>query len=356
MNKRYFLNGEKYNPVVRHILSVDSWTNEEKRINQPPVYGRDFSSKAYVIPQNGAYPKVSLSHEQIYVPNFKIATNPVITEEEFNHYLLYFPNREEVCKRIIDRAINAMHRQIDLEVFKLFGTTASLDQTINADTLSRETIMLGKALLEAHELKADGIVMHPMRYKDFDAWEDKSDFTETGYSAENAKEDDPPIWAYFKNIKIYVSSMCPTKCVYIIAKPENIGVYLIKDDIEVFDNQDLNSNDKLDEKNINEDSILTYNNKPIQKKNKYGANYLIETDIGLSILNDFSIVRINISSIPKNNDYQKLEQEIQDLKAFCNKLEGYFEKYFKTDNESILQIKQLESQIDDDTIEGIGPI
>jgi hypothetical protein len=162
------------------------------------------------------------------------------------------------------------------------------------------------ALLGDHELNTGSIVMHPRCFYELseighDDWQEThySPNIDASYnqSVKTNHNDNPPVYAYFKNIPVYVTTMCSKGCVYVLANPSLVGMMPIEKSTTVVSQDECFKNkDKhiyCIEPKLNRESFIGY------------------VKLGVSVVNDYATTKIlyNQSHIPYNT--KKLRKVIK---------------------------------------------
>ena len=115
-------NSLMYQAIGRKLLLVD-----ELPQGVLPRYERDITAKSFVIGKRGAVPTSEIEAEELLVPTFEIAANPVIRYSEVKARRFYIVDRAQI------RAKDSLQRQEDTEVFKVINAGTPQDQTINVN-------------------------------------------------------------------------------------------------------------------------------------------------------------------------------------------------------------------------------
>jgi hypothetical protein len=113
-------NSLMYQSIVRKLLLVD-----ELPQGVLPRYERDVTAKSFVVGKRGAVPTSEIEAEELLVPTFEIAANPVIRYSEVKARRFYIVDRAQI------RAKDSLQRQEDTEGFKVINSGTPVDQTIS---------------------------------------------------------------------------------------------------------------------------------------------------------------------------------------------------------------------------------
>ena len=246
-------NSLMYQAIGRKLLLVD-----ELPQGVLPRYERDITAKSFVIGKRGAVPTSEIEAEELLVPTFEIAANPVIRYSEVKARRFYIVDRAQI------RAKDSLQRQEDTEVFKVINAGTPQDQTINVNgTVQIEQVNLALTLIEEHELIGAKIVVPPARYKDFRGWgpdvydqATQRDILQTG------------LYGHLYTADIHLSTMVPKNCVFIMAPAQFVGAMPIRQDITVL---------------------------PADDTRRLRLCWVVYEELGFAVINDFSLSKILVS-------------------------------------------------------------
>jgi hypothetical protein len=246
-------NSLMYQAIGRKLLLVD-----ELPQGVLPRYERDITAKSFVIGKRGAVPTSEIEAEELLVPTFEIAANPVIRYSEVKARRFYIVDRAQI------RAKDSLQRQEDTEVFKVINAGTPQDQTINVNgTVQIEQVNLALTLIEEHELIGAKIVVPPARYKDFRGWgpdvydqATQRDILQTG------------LYGHLYTADIHLSTMVPKNCVFIMAPAQFVGAMPIRQDITVL---------------------------PADDTRRLRLGWVVYEELGFAVINDFSLSKILVS-------------------------------------------------------------
>jgi len=246
-------NSLMYQAIGRKLLLVD-----ELPQGILPRYERDITAKSFVIGKRGAVPTSEIEAEELLVPTFEIAANPVIRYSEVKARRFYIVDRAQI------RAKDSLQRQEDTEVFKVINAGTPQDQTINVNgTVQIEQVNLALTLIEEHELIGAKIVVPPARYKDFRGWgpdvydqATQRDILQTG------------LYGHLYTADIHLSTMVPKNCVFIMAPAQFVGAMPIRQDITVL---------------------------PADDTRRLRLGWVVYEELGFAVINDFSLSKILVS-------------------------------------------------------------
>lgn len=243
-------NSLMYQAVGRKLLLVD-----ELPQGVLPRYERDVTAKSYVIGKRGAVPTAEIEAEELLVPTYEIAANPVIRYSEVRARRFYIVDRAQI------RAKDSLQRQEDTEVFKVINSGTPADQTIAVSgTVQLEQVNLALTLIEEHELIGAKIVVPPARYKDFRGWgpevydqATQRDILQTG------------LYGHLYTADIHLSTMVPKNCVFIMAPAQFVGAIPIRQDITVL---------------------------PADDTRRLRLGWVVYEELGFCVINDFALSKI----------------------------------------------------------------
>jgi len=246
-------NSLMYQAIGRKLLLVD-----ELPQGVLPRYERDVTAKSFVVGKRGAVPTSEIEAEELVVPTFEIAANPVIRYSEVKARRFYIVDRAQI------RAKDSLQRQEDTEVFKVINAGTPQDQTINVNgTVQIEQVNLALTLIEEHELIGAKIVVPPARYKDFRGWgpdvydqATQRDILQTG------------LYGHLYTADIHLSTMVPKNCVFIMAPAQFVGAMPIRQEITVL---------------------------PADDTRRLRLGWVVYEELGFAVINDFALSKILVS-------------------------------------------------------------
>lgn len=246
-------NSLMYQSVGRKLLLVD-----ELPQGVLPRYERDVTAKAWTVSKRGAVPTSEIEAEELVVPTFEIAANPVLRYSEVRARRFYIVDRAQI------RAKDSLQRQEDTEVFKVINGATPSDQTISvAGTVQLEHINVALTLIEEHELIGSKIVVPPARYKDFRGWG-----PEVYDQATQREVLQTGLYGHLFTADIHMSTMVPKNCVFIMAPAQYVGAIPIRQDITVI---------------------------PADDPRRLRLGWVVYEELGFAVINDFSLSKIIVS-------------------------------------------------------------
>lgn len=242
-----------YQSISRKLLLVD-----EVAQGVIPRYERDVAAKAYVVSKRGGVLTSEIEGEEVQVPTFEIAANPVIRYSEVKARRFYIVDRAQI------RAKDSIQRQEDTEAFRVIDAAAPGDQTITvAGTVQLEQVNLALTLIEEHELVGAKIVLPPARYKDFRGWG-----PEVFDQATQREVLQTGLYGHLYTADIHMSTMVPKNAVYLMAPAPFVGAMPIRQDITVL---------------------------PADDTRRLRMGWVVYEEIGFAVINDYAISKILVS-------------------------------------------------------------
>ncbi len=246
-------NSLMYQSVGRKLLLVD-----ELPQGVLPRYERDVTAKAWTVSKRGAVPTSEIEAEELIVPTFEIAANPVLRYSEVRARRFYIVDRAQI------RAKDSLQRQEDTEVFKVINGATPSDQTISvAGNVQLDHINVALTLIEEHELIGSKIVVPPARYKDFRGWG-----PEVYDQATQREVLQTGLYGHLFTADIHMSTMVPKNCVFIMAPAQYVGAIPIRQDITVI---------------------------PADDPRRLRLGWVVYEELGFAVINDFSLSKILVS-------------------------------------------------------------
>jgi len=243
-------NSLMYQAVGRKLLLVD-----ELPQGVLPRYERDVTAKSYVLGKRGAVPTAEIEAEELLVPTFEIASNPVIRYSEVRMRRFYIVDRAQI------RAKDSLQRQEDTEVMKVMMAGTPVDQTISVTgTLQIDNVNLALTMIEEHELIGAKIVVPPARYKDFRGWG-----TEVYDQATQRDILMTGLYGHLYTADIHLSTMVPKNVCLLLAPAQFVGAMPIRQDITVL---------------------------PADDTRRLRLGWVVYEEIGMCVVNDFSLARV----------------------------------------------------------------
>jgi len=245
----------EYQAVGRKLLMVD-----ELPQGALARYERDLASVAHVVARRGAVPDQIQEGEEILVPTWEIAANPTIRLSEIKARRFYIVDRAQI------KAKEAIQKEEDTQIFNalIAAADASAQAQIVMDMGSLSTTSLNSAFryIERHDLVATKIVVHANRYADIRT------FGKDFYDEATVREIlTTGLYGHLWTADIHVSSRMPTNTVLVVASPDTVGAFPIRQDITVL---------------------------PADDPKKLRLGWVIYEEVGIAVINDYAISKITV--------------------------------------------------------------
>lgn len=245
----------EYQAVGRKLLMVD-----ELPQGALARYERDVAAVAHIVARRGAVPDMITEGEEILVPTFEIAAYPTIRLSEIKARRFYIVDRAQI------KAKEAIQKEEDTNIFNALHAAVDLrGQDVTAPGSGLDGASLNEAfrMIEQHDLVATKIVMHANQYaavrtfgKEFFDEATTREILTTG------------LYGHLWTADIHVSSrMDPTR-VLVVASPDTVGAFPIRQDITVL---------------------------PADDPKKLRLGWVIYEEIGIVVVNDYAISRVTAS-------------------------------------------------------------
>ncbi len=245
----------EYQAVGRKLLMVD-----ELPQGALARYERDVAATAVIVARRGAVPDQIQEGEEILVPTFEIAANPSVRLSEIKARRFYIVDRAQI------KAKEAIQKEEDSNIFAalLSAATASGQTVLNIGTLTIASLNDAFRMIEQHDLVTAKIVLHANQYatirtlgKDFYDEASQREIITTG------------LYGHLWTADIHVSSRMDSNTVLVVASPETVGAFPIRQDITVL---------------------------PADDPKKLRLGWVIYEEIGIVIVNDYAVSRINVTA------------------------------------------------------------
>jgi hypothetical protein len=245
----------EYQAVGRKLLMVD-----ELPQGALARYERDVHSVAHVIARRGAVPDEIQEGEEVLVPTFEIAVNPQVRLSEIKARRFYIVDRAQI------KAKEAIQKEEDTNIFNclLASVTAAHTVIATGGALTLTALNQAFATVESHDLTVGKIVMHAQRYADV------RNFGKTVYDEATQREVlTSGLFGHLWTADIHVSSRMLTTTVMLLAPSDYVGAFPIRQDITVL---------------------------PADDPKKLRLGWVIYEEIGIVVINDYAIARVNVTS------------------------------------------------------------
>lgn len=244
----------EYQAVGRKLLMVD-----ELPQGALARYERDVAAIAHVVSRKGAVPDQIQQGEEVLVPTWEIAANPTIRLSEIKARRFYIVDRAQI------KAKEAIQKEEDTQIFAaLIAAATNLGSNISLDMSVLSTTSLNKAFrdIEQHDLVATKIVMHAHRYADVRT------FGKTFYDEATTREIiTTGLYGHLWTADIHVSSRMDHATVLVVASPDTVGAFPIRQDITVL---------------------------PADDPKKLRLGWVIYEEVGIAVINDYAISMIQV--------------------------------------------------------------
>lgn len=214
-----------------------------------PVYDRDIDVAATVISSNGSAPESRVFGDRVTVPEFEIVSNPTVRIAEVKR------RRFNVIDRAQQKARQEIQAQEDANIFATLdyasdtskgGENAYVAADANGvlpaalSTLHKAHLAQIKTQIDRWDLVTTKFLMNITQFNDILMW---SAFAgNTGNTAGSLSEIDmvtqreilqTGLYAHLWGADILVSKLVPNKEIFGVADPEFVGVFPVRQDIEV---------------------------------------------------------------------------------------------------------------------------
>lgn len=217
-----------YQGVGRKALVVDPLPQ-----GALPVYDKDIDVTASVISSNGAAPESRIQGDRVTVPELEVVSNPTVRIAEVKR------RRFNVIDRAQAKARQEIQAQEDSNIFAALDYSSTLENTnvtFAAGSTLTKSILLGiKRQIDRHDLVTTKYFMNITQFTDILSWA-------SGGVAGTSSDIDPVtqreilqtgLYGHIWGADIIVSKIVPDGTVYGVAEPEFVGVFPVRQDIEV---------------------------------------------------------------------------------------------------------------------------
>lgn len=246
----------EYQAVGRKLLLVD-----ELPQGALARYERDVTSIAHIISRRGAVPDDIKEGEEILVPTFEIAANPQVRLSEIKARRFYIVDRAQI------KAKEAIQKEEDYNIFSALLAAADTrnDQIVtNVGALSPASINTAFRMIEQHDLVATKIVCHANQYASIRVF--GKDFFDEATTREILTSG---LFGHMWTADIHVSSKMDPDTVMIVASPDTVGAFPIRQDITVL---------------------------PADDPKKLRLGWVIYEEVGIVVINDYAVSKIEVTS------------------------------------------------------------
>lgn len=251
----------EYQAVGRKLLMVD-----ELPQGALARYERDVAATAYVVSRRGAVPDQIQEGEEIFVPTWEIAANPTIRLAEIKARRFYIVDRAQI------KAKEAIQKEEDEQIFNACINACRNEQNI-AQAAPMTTDNINKAFreIEQHDLVCTKMVMHANRYSEIRLFNGPGGTTASYRFYDEATTREiltTGLFGHLWTADIHVSSRMAVNYVLFVASPDTVGAFPIRQDITVL---------------------------PADDPKKLRLGWVIYEEVGVAIVNDYSIALITLS-------------------------------------------------------------
>ena len=247
----------EYQAVGRKLLMVD-----ELPQGALARYERDVASTANVISRRGGVPDLITEGEEILVPTWEIAANPTIRLSEIKARRFYIVDRAQI------KAKEAIQKEEDTNIFNALINAATNrgDQTLTtSSTLTLADLNRAFQYIEQHDLVSAKIVMHANAYAQVRIFGKNGGFDE----ATVREVLTTGLYGHLWTADIHVSSRMPYNKVPVVASPDCVGAFPIRQDITVL---------------------------PADDPKRLRLGWIIYEEIGIVVVNDYACSLITVNS------------------------------------------------------------
>ena len=246
----------EYQAVGRKLLLVD-----ELPQGALARYERDVAAIAHVISRRGAVPDQIQEGEEILVPTFEIAANPTVRLSEIKARRFYIVDRAQI------KAKEAIQKEEDTNIFNALLAAVNNRATqivTNVGTLSPASLNTAFRFVEQHDLVATKIVCHANQYASIRIF--GKDFYDEATTREILTSG---LFGHLWTSDIHVSSRMPTDEVLVVASPDTVGAFPIRQDITVL---------------------------PADDPKKLRLGWVIYEEIGIVVVNDYAVAKVEVTT------------------------------------------------------------
>lgn len=242
-----------------------------------PVYDRDIDVAATIVSSNGAPPESRVFGDRVTVPTFEIASNPTVRIAEVRR------RRFNVIDRAQQKARQEIQAQEDSNIFATLDYASDItlggeNTVVSADANGRLAAadgFLHKAHLaeiakqvERWDLVCTKFLMNISQFNDIRMWAayGGTDAALSEVDMETQREVlQTGLYAHIWGADILVSKLVPQEEVFGVADPEFVGVFPVRQDIEVL---------------------------PADEPKQLKLGWVVSEEIGISVLNPRGVAAV----------------------------------------------------------------
>jgi len=246
----------EYQAVGRKLLLVD-----ELPQGALARYERDVAAIAHVISRRGAVPDQIQEGEEVLVPTFEIAANPSVRLSEIKARRFYIVDRAQI------KAKEAIQKEEDTNIFSALLAAADhrgSQIVTNIGALSPSSMNTAFRYIEQHDLVATKIVVHANQYASIRVF--GKDFFDEATTREILTSG---LFGHLWTADIHVSSRMDPDTVLVVASPDTVGAFPIRQDITVL---------------------------PADDPKKLRIGWVIYEEIGIVVVNDYAISKVEVGA------------------------------------------------------------
>lgn len=249
----------EYQAVGRKLLMVD-----ELPQGALARYERDVASVANVISRRGAVPDLITEGEEILVPTWEIAANPTIRLSEIKARRFYIVDRAQI------KAKEAIQKEEDTNIFNALQNAATNrgTQLVTASGSGGVTLAdINRAFqyIEQHDLVGAKLVMHANSYAQIRAFGANG-----GFDQATVREVlTTGLYGHLWTADLHVSSRMPKNVILVVASPDCVGAFPIRQDITVL---------------------------PADDPKRIRLGWVIYEEVGIVVVNDYAVSQITVST------------------------------------------------------------
>jgi len=205
-----------------------------------PLYEKDIDVSAVIVSSHGSAPESRVQGDRVLVPEFEIVSNPTVRIAEVKR------RRFNVIDRAQQKARQEIQAQEDANIFgaldyasQASGGENTRRQFANSTTLEMVDLLNIKKEIDRHDLVTTKYFMNITQFTDILGWS----YRAGGSSSNNQYGGFDPVttrevlqtglYGHIWGADIVVSKIVPEGTVYGLAEPEFVGVFPVRQDIEV---------------------------------------------------------------------------------------------------------------------------
>jgi len=229
-------------------------------------YERDPASIAHVIGRRAAVPEMWTEGEEVLVPTFEIAAHPTIRLSEIKARRFYIVDRAQI------KAKEAIQKEEDTNIFTALlaavdakaAATPADSHIVNEATghLTPDSLNEAFMKIEEHDLVATKVIVHARLYKDIRMF--GLEFFDPATQREIISTG---LFGHLWTADVHVSSRMELDTALIVASPDTVGAFPIRQDITVL---------------------------PADDPKRLRLGWIIYEEVGIVIINDYSVAKVQL--------------------------------------------------------------